>query len=1750
MNMHGTEAFLDLATELLARGHRVRFGAEGGSMHPSIRAGEALVVEPVGALEIRMDDVVLYRSGRRVIAHRVVGIVGNDGKAPVFALRGDAPGSAHERVEARQVLGRVAAVERGGWVTRLKRAVVNRLNARAIAAVAMLLLAFFGMPVTSALAKATSWNVAGGGAWTTAGNWSNGVPVAGDDVTFPADVAGGITNVPTITLNSLVINGNTDLRSNPTGNTITISTLFTVAAGKTLLLGAATDTRLEFTLAATATGTIEGTVDIQSGNNGPRTFTNNGDLTLTATGLITNTGALPSSFVNAAGATLRIGSAAGITTGGGGNIQTDNRTFSAAANYVYNGVANQATGNGLPTNLTGSLTIDNPGNTVTLSNARTIASGGTVNLTNGTFAAGANLTMANNTTINRSGGSMTGTPQGGGAYDVNYTGNSKTTGTELAGTGLRNVTVNLTAGQTLTLNANRAPDGNLVMTSGTFDVSTFTFNRSGAGGSFTMAAGTTLRVGGANNFPANYTTTTLNAASTVNYYRTNIQTVSARTYGNLVISGSNTKTTAGATNVAGNLTITDGPTFSVTNTLNVTGTTTVGGGTSGTLNLANTTGAKLFTGLVTVNAGGTWTEAAAEDIIFRGGITNNGTFTASTGIHEFNVNNQALTGTFTIPVVTVTGVTLTNNNSLTVNNNLSGTGGLTQAANATLNVGGTAAITTLTATAVDNTVNYTGAAAQTIPGTTYYYLNFTGGAKTTNGATGLTVAAGGAFDQGCTVAFTAAGTFTVNGSYINCNSSTLGGTGNLTVGGIAVNGGGTFDYIGAAGSTPTITIGTAGVVNNGIMRVWGGGRVGGEPQCPSASQVSITAGASRSWSGTGNFHLTNVRVTNQNATVPITAWNSTNVAGNTGLWTFTTGTCEFNSPTAVKVNSFAATRTADGVRISLKTSRDVNNLGFNLYREVEGKRVKLNASLLAGTALMGGAGTSFTAGQSRRWLDRGGQVGAVYWLEEVDLSGAKTWYGPAVAAAGVMDAKTLAAGSGPAQALLATHPRASPAGALDEDLEAALTLARVGKAGTGSALLKATAKPVPPSPTPAPTPTPQAQTQFALAAGAAVRLDVKAEGWYRVTQPQLLAAGLSPRVDPRTLQLFVNGAQLPIHVESAVEGTFGEQDAVHFYGLGIDSTWSDKQAYWLVAGSGYGLRMVAASGAAGTARGRAGNSFPATIAWKPRTLYFAALLNGDGNNFFGPVVTDEPTSQELAVSRLDASGGPSSLQVKLQGGTAGPHAVRVALNGTVLGTALFSGQESGVATFPVPALNEGANILTLTSSSPDDVSAVDEVRLTYPHRYTAEGDALRFTAQAGVPVTIDGFSAPSITVIDVTDPASPSLVKGQASGSGSNFALTILPAGGGTRTLLAVAASQVRTPTLDPNGPSSWHAAQDGYDLVIVGHASLLANASPLAALRQSQGLKVATIDVQDLYDEFGFGVKSPHAIKAFLATARSNWQVKPRFVLLLGNGTFDPRGFLETGVPDLVPAKMVDTRLLETASDDWFVDFDDDGLPDMAIGRLPAESAAEANRMVGRTVAYDPPVEAAWGNRVLLVSGENQEPKDDFASLSAAVKAVLPGEIVVTELVHGATPNPASSLVSAINAGQVLVNYIGHGSTEVWGGGLFDFSAALGLSNGTMSPVVLSMTCLNGSFHDVYTAPLGKALLNAPGGGAVAVWASSGLSEPGPQSAINKALVRSLYANPGMTIGQAAAAAKAATGDLDVRRTWILLGDPSAHLQ
>ena len=97
-------------------------------------------------------------------------------------------------------------------------------------------------------------------------------------------------------------------------------------------------------------------------------------------------------------------------------------------------------------------------------------------------------------------------------------------------------------------------------------------------------------------------------------------------------------------------------------------------------------------------------------------------------------------------------------------------------------------------------------------------------------------------------------------------------------------------------------------------------------------------------------------------------------------------------------------------------------------------------------------------------------------------------------------------------------------------------------------------------------------------------------------------------------------------------------------------------------------------------------------------------------------------------------------------------------------------------------------------------------------------------------------------------------------------------------------------------------------------------------------------------------------------------------------------------------------------------------------------------------------------------------------------------------------------------------------------------------------------MTCFNG-YYDAGGVSLGEAMLKAESGGAVAVWASSGMSLPAEQTRINQEFYRQLFGGLSLRgsaprLGEAAMQAKAASSNAEVRRTGVRLGDPSMRLR
>ena len=308
--------------------------------------------------------------------------------------------------------------------------------------------------------------------------------------------------------------------------------------------------------------------------------------------------------------------------------------------------------------------------------------------------------------------------------------------------------------------------------------------------------------------------------------------------------------------------------------------------------------------------------------------------------------------------------------------------------------------------------------------------------------------------------------------------------------------------------------------------------------------------------------------------------------------------------------------------------------------------------------------------------------------------------------------------------------------------------------------------------------------------------------------------------------------------------------------------------------------------------------------------------------------------------------------------------------------------------------------------------------------------------------------------------------------------------GTGTRTLIATAEHAAVAPAaIVPNEPSAWYR-YTGADLVIVSHHDFMGSMTPLQTLREQEGLRVALVDIEDLYDEFSFGMKTPSALKAFMTQVRS-WRRPPHYLLLVGDASFDPKNYLNLGSFDFVPTKLVDATYLETASDDWFVDARNDLIPDIPVGRLPVRTPDEAALVVEKLTGY---AQTRQGTTALLVADHaTDDDVFDYPAASDAVGALLPADITTHTFSRGSADDGTlkASFITALNQGPLFVNYVGHGSEELWRGDILTTTDADTLINGYRLPFVAAMTCLNGLFQDVYDESLAEALLLAPKGGA-----------------------------------------------------------------
>jgi hypothetical protein len=691
------------------------------------------------------------------------------------------------------------------------------------------------------------------------------------------------------------------------------------------------------------------------------------------------------------------------------------------------------------------------------------------------------------------------------------------------------------------------------------------------------------------------------------------------------------------------------------------------------------------------------------------------------------------------------------------------------------------------------------------------------------------------------------------------------------------------------------------------------------------------------------------------------------------------------------------------------------------------------------------------------------------------------------------------------------------------------------------------------------------------AAGAVVKLSVEANGLVEVSAAELAAAGFDlAAATPDNLMLSAGGEPVAFQVVGG-----GAARTLRFYGQAAPgAAHTAHNIYWLSRASGSQAETLAATASA-RPPARGGTSVvTATVRAEEQRHFLGSVGPNDDRWLWLSLFA--PAEQKATLAAPAATGAAAALRLRVWGNSSAPaapdHHLVLTLNGTPIADAAWDGAGAHEITATISAgiVRSGDNQLALRlpgdTGAPADAVLLDWIELTYERTLSLGEGQLAFAGPA-VAYEIE-TAGPVAAIWDVTDPLRPTILTDwTATGGRLRFAASAMP--GGMRRWVVAAAGGFRKPAaVTPAGDVlpwtqspllSWPG---GADLIVVTAPQLQEALTPLTQARQAAGMRVAVVTAGQVYDAFNYGRPAPEAIQALVRRAIAAWPPPaPRYLLLAGDASYDPRGYLRGSEGDLIPTHLVNTSFTGwTASDAWFAlpDAGPDARPSLAVGRLPAQNAEQLATMVAKTLEWERgDRSAAWRGRALLLA-DDDEPA--FAAEAQAFAEALPGAAQVVTI-EGDGAAARATLLTALNDGLGLVGYIGHGSLNLWAQEKILAVDDIGrLNNRERLPIALTLTCLSGFFQHPATVSLGESLVRARGGGAVAAIVPSSAAVLDDQRLLAAEIARGLADSQNLTLGDALLTAQrrlppfpasdGVSGVREIMLTYNLLGDPTLRLR
>jgi hypothetical protein len=699
------------------------------------------------------------------------------------------------------------------------------------------------------------------------------------------------------------------------------------------------------------------------------------------------------------------------------------------------------------------------------------------------------------------------------------------------------------------------------------------------------------------------------------------------------------------------------------------------------------------------------------------------------------------------------------------------------------------------------------------------------------------------------------------------------------------------------------------------------------------------------------------------------------------------------------------------------------------------------------------------------------------------------------------------------------------------------------------------------------------------------KIPIAEDGIYRINASQLQAIGIPPSVLGSQFQLFRQGQEVSLF--TSANGALGNTDFIEFYARKnrgeLDahiykgrqqamlnpeySLISDTAMYYLTWQTTPSIKRY-------TNQTTNITNAPAKENWFYHTLlqvnsnggYISAPLGGgvgqpsyDTGEGYGGVLTNNFTTALIPKFKIDNQAATLNLRYATYSGL---HYTTISVNNKAIERDTVVGFTIKNKTFSIPAADVVASIpLSIVGSfDANDQRSVSIVELTYPRAFNFDNlNYFEFKIkplQSNTYIEIDNFNTGTVAPVlyDITNNLRITTVLDNGK------IKVVLPPSVLERQLVLFANNAVKNTIIRTAKPFTDFKRNTG-DYIILTTPKFNDIAQTYAAYRASQnggGFKPIIIDINQIYDQFGYGVQGhPLAVRNFAHFIRKNWQ-NPQFILLMGKS----KAFLYTrskSVEDLPTFGAPESDLLLAANNA-------SDAPIIPIGRIAATTAADVTVYLEKVKDMETTQRLApytvqdreWYKNVMHLNGGANE-REYIGSLmgqfSSTLKQSNLGINVTTfkkESADAVQFSVSDRIYDRINQGSSVVTFFGHSSVSLLD---FDINNPDLFKNKGKYPLFIAYGCVAGNcFQDL--AGLSENMIFYPLRGMGAFLGTSGNSYISPLSTFGDAFYKQMATkNIGKSIGEIV---KATVSELNpirdetlhaVLQELILNGDPALKL-